>query len=791
MKFIKESKNYNNNYINKLSNKFDLDPELIKLLFARGFDNEKKIENFLNPSLANFHNPFLLKNMREVVEKINFYVKENKKITIVGDYDTDGICASAILYKYFESIGKKVDTFLPQRLLDGYGLSFDTVDKIIATYSPDLIITVDCGISSYKEVEYCKEKGVDIIITDHHDIPDIVPDTLVVNAKLPDQLYPFSELCGAGISFKLVQALSGLENALKYTAIASLATVADIVPLVDENRAIVYYGIKMQNDHLPIGVKKLIKKIDLKLPINTSNISFKLAPKLNAPGRMGDASIAYNIFIEKDEKTINNNINKLLSLNDDRILQTNKIFEDCVNRLKGVNVSSMGAIVLWDDDWEGGVLGIICSKLVERYNRPVCLLSLNDQEYKGSIRSIKAVNVYDTLNEIKDVILRFGGHSQAGGLSVEKGKIEDFAKAFNDVILKKYDLNDFIEPKKYDLDVPKNISIDFLKQLDRFEPFGLANEKPVFKLDLNNVKANRLPSFPQHIKLKYEGLDLMAFNCGHLFYNLNSMCNKQALLDINVDTFKNKQQIKGIVRCFNFAPLTGFKKSEIPASNYLGNMSFLTEKRPNNFKYLEINEAEMSNVIKELTSNNYGTIIATYDFKKYQNIVKNIKNIFNFELYNLTDFTGLNTLIFAPNKDVDFSNYKNVVFLEQPICDGRVFSIPNSNIYVVNSPCALDFYKNISFDRRTFGLYHNAIKSAISNKVTASNDFEYYIKLKALNPQFKNISFVQFTFVILVLKELGILCQTDNFMLQFTEVKSDLKNSTIFNNMMLICKLNK
>lgn len=789
MKFIKETKNYNNKEIQRLSERFDLDPELIKLLFVRGFDSEEKIENFLNPSLTNFHNPFLLKNMREVVDKIKSYVAQNKHITIVGDYDTDGICASSILYKYFESVGVKVDTFLPQRLLDGYGLSFDTIDKIISLYSPDLIITVDCGISSYKEVEYCKEKGVDIIITDHHDIPDVLPDTLVINAKMTDQLYPFRELCGAGVAFKLVQALTSLENALQYTAIASLATVADIVPLVDENRAIVYYGIKMQEKYLPVGVKKLIKKIDLKLPINTSNISFKLSPRLNAPGRMGDASIAYKIFVENDEKVINQNINTLLQLNDDRITETNKIFEDCVNRLKGVKVSKLGAIVLWDDNWEGGVLGIICSKLVEKFNRPVCLLSLNDQEYKGSVRSIKAVNVYDSLNEIKDVILRFGGHNQAGGLSVEKDRIEDFAKRFKDIILKKYNLNDFIEPKTYDLDVPKNLSIDFLKQLERFEPFGLNNEKPIFKLDINNIKANRLPSFPQHLKLKYDGIDIMAFNSGHLFYNLNSMCNKQILLDINIDTFKNKQHIKGVVRNFNFSALNGYKKSEIPGANYLENLIHISEKKPENFHYIQLNEGECINVINDLTKNAYGTVVITYDFKKYQNVAKNAKNISNYELYNLNDLTGLNTIIFAPNSQVDYGCFENVIFLENPICDGVLYRIKDAKIYVSNSTFQHSFFKNLSFDRRVFGLYHNAIKSAIENKLVASNSFEYFVKIKSLNPQLKNINYVQFVFVIMVLKELGILCQTKENMIQFTGAKSDLKNSVIFNNAMLLSKI--
>lgn len=789
MKYIKNVVNYNNELIETLSKKFSLDPEIIKLLFSRGFDNEQKIENFLNPSITNFYNPFLLKNMREVVDKINYYLNNNKKITIVGDYDTDGICATAILYKYFESIGHKVNYFLPQRLLDGYGLSNDTIDKIIDLYSPDLIITVDCGISCYKEVEYCKQKGIDIIITDHHDIPDIIPNTLVVNAKLVDQIYPFKELCGAGVAFKLVQAMAGLETALKLTSIASLATIADIVPLVDENRAIVYYGLKYQNEQLPNGVKKLIKKIDLKMPICSGDVSFKLSPKLNAPGRMGDASIAFKIFIEHDEKVINENIKKLLELNDSRISETNKIFDDCIKKLNGVQTSKLGAIVLWDNNWEGGVLGIICSKLVERYNRPVCLLSLNDHEYKGSVRSVHAVNVHDVLNEIKDVLLRFGGHSQAGGLSVEKNKINLFAKKFNDTILSKYNIDDFLEPKKYDLDVPKNISIDFLQQINRLEPFGLGNEKPVFKLDINNVKATRLPNFPQHIKIKCNNLDLMAFNSGHLFYNLNSICNKQALVDLNIDTFKNKSRVKGLVRGFSFSPLSGYKKSEIPAANYLKQLEYLNIKKPTNFHYIEVNETEIFNVINNITTSKFGTIVVTYDFNKYQKAVKVLNNISNYELYNLTDFTGVNTLIFAPETGDNLGLYENIVLLDYPICDGFLYNNCGSKIYVSGSDYNYKIVNSVSTDRKTFAIYHNAIKTAINSHITATNQFEYFLKLKAINPQYKALSFTQFCFVIMVLKELNILKISDNFSLEFTEVKSELKNSSIYNNISLISKI--
>lgn len=788
MKFIKNNDiQFNEKNVEIMSKKFNFDKEIIRLLFARGFDTEEKISDFLNPQITNLYNPFLLKNMKEVVEKIRFYIANNKRITIVGDYDTDGISASAILYKYFQSIGVNVDVFLPQRLLDGYGLSNDTIDKIINLYNPDLIITVDCGISCHDEVEYCKQKGIDIIITDHHDIPDVIPETLVINAKLPNQMYPFSSLCGAGVALKLVQALAGLEEALKYTSIASIATVADIVPIVDENRAIVYYGLKMQNENLPKGLKQLAKQVDIKLPFTTSDISFKLSPKLNAPGRMGDASISFKVFVEDDDKLLKQYISQLIETNEERIYQTNKIYDECLEMLKGVNISKLGAIVLYGDNWEGGVLGIICSKLVEKFNRPVCLLSLNDQEYKGSVRSIQGINIYNILNSIKHILLRFGGHNQAGGLSLKKENIDEFKRLFNDEVLKNYDESYFILNKKYDLNLPENISVEFMQQLERLEPFGLGNEKPIFLMNLNNSKATRLTNFPQHIKIKQDKFEIMAFNMGHLYYNLSSNCNKYALVELNLEKYKNTTKVKGTVRKLEFSQLHSVKKSDIPTANYLQQLEYIKEPKPLNYSVNTITN-DLIGKLNDLTTNSFGTVVVTYNFAEYQNIVKNVKNIANFEMFNLNNVTGINTLIFAPYSDVDFSIFSNIVFVDMPLCDGFLYHLNNENIFVANNNYNINIYKNVNADRGVFIKYHKAIKDAINKGVKETNLIDYFSAIKRLNPQYNSLNFKQFVFVVMVLKELGILIDSAGE-LTFTDIKNDLKNSTIFNNVALFNKL--
>ena len=464
MEFISkvDNLNFNAKEITRTAQKFNLCEDIVKLFFARGIDSDDKIDKYLNAGVTSLYNPFLLKNMQEVVDKIKYYVLAKKKILIMGDYDTDGISASAILYKYFLSIGIEASVFLPNRFVDGYGLTIDSLDKVKSMYNPDLIITVDCGITCVEEIAYCKKLGIDIIVTDHHDVPSITPDTLIINPKLEGQLYPFKELCGAGVALKLVHALAGLEEALKYTTIATLATVADIVPLLDENRAIVKLGLENQKQQLPKGLKKLCSELKISLPLSSTDISFKLAPKINATGRMGDAIISFNLYVKNDEQDIRDNIDMLVALNDRRVVETNNIFASACEMLEDTNVSRLGMIVLYNESWESGVLGIICSKLVEKYNKPVCLLSIVDGEYKGSCRSIPGVNIFEALTSVSDLLIRFGGHNQAGGLSIEKKNLKEFRTRINEYVLAHTNEDDLITRKYYDMDISnKEISPEF------------------------------------------------------------------------------------------------------------------------------------------------------------------------------------------------------------------------------------------------------------------------------------------------------------------------------------------
>ncbi len=781
---INNQQTFDENLITKYASEFGLHKDVIRLLFCRGITQKEQITEFLHPSLSAFYDPFKLKNMTEVVARIKQAISDNKRIVILGDYDTDGISASAILYKYFKSKGVNVNVFLPNRLLDGYGLTIETLDKIFTLYNPELIITVDCGISCATEVDYCLSKGVDIIVTDHHDIPDTIPNTLVINAKLPNQEYPFSELCGAGVAFKLVQALGGLDEALDYITIASLATVADIVPLVDENRAIVFYGLKNQ-DNLPFGLKQLCKTLKISMPLCSTDIAYKLAPKINASGRMGDASVSFKLYVEENKKLVSEYIAELLEINEHRVSETNIIYESALEKLANVNISKLGAITLYDEKWESGVLGIICSKLVEKFNKPVCLLSIVDGEFKGSCRSISGISITDILNKLKHLLIRFGGHNQAGGLSVTRENIDEFCNQFNNEVLQNYSQYLLPTPKTYDMEVTAPVSIDLLDDLQKLEPFGLANETPIFKVTLPpNTLAQRMPNHPNHLKLKAYNIEILGFSLGEYYNNFNSNCRKDLLCNLYCETYNKRKQIKATIRSMHFSSLNTLKNKETALANYL--LTFLA--KLNTPKTLVNNRVKLLKAktwiqeVNELTKKAFGTLIVANNFDSYKKCINKIKNIYNYELYSINDEKGLNTIVLSPENIKNFKNYTNVVFLDFPLCDEYIYNLPNENIFVVDKEYPFNSLTTISNSRDIFALYHNAIKVAIKVDTRAINMYDYYTKLRALNPQISLLRYDQFVFVYMVLTELKIISKTNEFSLQYNSgVKEQLNNSSIYN----------
>ena len=457
---------------------------LVRALSARGASTKEQIERFLNPSAEQFHDPFLLNDMDRAVDRIKLALDTAEKICIFGDYDVDGICATAMLTDYFRSVGANVCYHIPLRTEEGYGMSIAAVERLYEQ-GVGLIITVDNGISAVKEIAYCRELGIDVIVTDHHIPPETLPDCIaVVSHTAPNSRYPSSILCGAGTAFKLLHALSGLDAAMKYVSLAGLASVADVVPLVDENRVFVKLGLAAINEgRCCIGLTRLLESIPTaKRPYNTCNLGFAVAPRLNASGRMKDASLSVELFLSAEPSRIDGMIEELNRLNELRQRDEAEILADALELLKGQDLSLKRALVLFRPEWNGGVIGSAASRILETFHRPTILICETNGVLKGSARSIDGVNIHDALNAVKDCFIRFGGHAKAAGITLERERLEEFERRLDAYLAESYPASAFAACKEYEFELPVDaVNEELIAEFSRLAPFGEGNPSPVFR----------------------------------------------------------------------------------------------------------------------------------------------------------------------------------------------------------------------------------------------------------------------------------------------------------------------
>ena len=409
------------NKIQEISKKYQISELLAKILLNRNIDTDDKIEKFLYPKLEDLNSPYLFKDMEKAVNRIEKALSGKEKITIYGDYDVDGITSITVLKSFLDEIDANVDYYLPNRLSEGYGLNNLALDKIKEN-GTQLLITVDCGISAYNEVAYAKSLGMDVIVTDHHECPEILPEAIaVIDAKRNDDTYPFNSLAGVGVSFKLVQAVCEklklpAETYLKYLDIVCLGTVADIVPLIEENRVIVKYGLETMKKTKNVGLKALIETSGYK-SIDSSAISFGLAPRMNACGRMGQAEIALKMLLTNDENEAKQIAEKLQVMNRERQEIERIIMQDAVEIIQKKHMENENVIVVGNENWHHGVIGIVASKITEAYYKPSILICFEGEDGKGSGRSIDGFDLHEALSACGEYLLKYGGHEMAIGLT--------------------------------------------------------------------------------------------------------------------------------------------------------------------------------------------------------------------------------------------------------------------------------------------------------------------------------------------------------------------------------------
>lgn len=471
-----------------LADSLNISEVLAKLLFLREIKTFSQAKYFFRPTIESLHNPFLMHGMESAAKRVILALTENQPICIYGDYDVDGTCSTALLYMFLKKLGANVDFYIPRRLNEGYGLSIDGIDAIKELNNAKLLITVDCGITAIEETEYANKLGMDVIICDHHQPKDELPNALAVLDPLKPQCqYPFKYLSGAGVAFKLAQGISEKigrrDLPLKYLDLVALAGAADIVPLMDENRILVKEGLDQINDNPRPGIRALIESSSLQPGnLNSGQIVFTLAPRINAVGRLGDAKRAVELLITESIDEARTLAKVLETENYERRKIDVDTFDNALQLVENsIDFDNELAIVLHQEEWHPGVIGIVASRLVEKYYRPTIMLTTIDGIAKGSARSITNFNIYDALQKCEDMLIHFGGHQAAAGLAVELDKLKEFKDKFNQIVRESIKEEDLLPEVTIDAKIKlSEITPKFLRILDQFSPFGPENMRPVF-----------------------------------------------------------------------------------------------------------------------------------------------------------------------------------------------------------------------------------------------------------------------------------------------------------------------
>ena len=530
--------------VNELKSKYNISELLATILVNKNITTQKEINEFLNPTRNDFFDPFLMNDMDIAIKRIKKAIENQEKVIIYGDYDVDGITSITVLKSFLKDVGLDVDYYIPNRLEEGYGLNKNAIDEI-AKKEYKLMITVDCGISAIEEVDYANSLGIEVIITDHHEPGDELPNALaVVDNKRKDNKYPFRELAGVGVAFKVSQALAQSMNIreeeyLKYLDIVCVGTISDIVPLVSENRVITKLGLKLVKQTRNMGLRAIINSSGYS-QINSTTISFGVAPRINACGRMGKAEQALKLLLSKDIYEVNKLTQELNSYNRERQEIEKEIFENVLTKIEQNNLAKNRTIVVGGENWHHGVIGIVSSKITEKYFKPSILLSFEeDGTGKGSGRSIPGFDLHEALMKCENCLEKFGGHSMAVGLTIKKENLEQFYNEFEKIAEENKTEN--IVPiinvdAKIELDKIDKSVVEDLKQL---EPFGEANKTPTFALKNIRIDSIRALSEGKHLKLTLREnnqiINAIGFNIGELAeaYKIGDKIDIAGVLEIN------------------------------------------------------------------------------------------------------------------------------------------------------------------------------------------------------------------------------------------------------------------
>lgn len=789
-----------------LSKKMNVSPEISQILNNRGINDEKDAEIFMNPSLEYLRDPFLMKDMKKATDRIKKAIENKERIYIYGDYDVDGVSSTSILYIYFKSIGFPVKYYIPNRLEEGYGINEDAVKKI-SNDGCDLIITVDCGITSVKEVELASELGIDVIITDHHECQSDIPNAYaIVNPKQEDCNYPFDMLCGCGVAFKMIQALTDEEefktSMFDYLEIVTLATICDIVPLIDENRIIVKNGLKLMKEGKNLGLRELIKVCGIETSkIGSSHIGYSVGPRINASGRLGYSYLGVQLFTTDVEDEAKEIANILETKNIERQMIESKMYKEAEDIIaSNEDYLDDKVLVVANEGWQHGIIGIVASKLTEKYYKPTILLTIEDGEATGSARSIKGFSIFDALVSCKDLMNKFGGHEQAAGLALNAENIDELRRRINEIADYNLSKEDLIENIKVEYELEEeSATLDLVDDLHKLEPFGLSNPSPRFIMrDLLLTNVYRMGKNKQHLKLiceKEKSYECVGFNMAYLADNFQEGDKIDILFQVDENNFNNEKKVQFLLKDIRLS---------YPKSAILNNLSLkLFEKispmDKNHIYNIDLNENDL------LINTDGNKNINIFDYIKEDTlIITNTLNGFYRALsdISLTDLEyGINynyiheknkkvQLIFSPNIDkIDLKRYNSIILYDF-LYNKVEYSYLNKNI--LNSKNIIKYYSDED------KIY---LKNIMDNIIPSREEFiniykqmlvskELLINLIELKRVFKLLPLKTFI-IIKVFKELNLLDFKINYeentiyiyLLEKPDKKLNLDESIILNNL--------
>lgn len=656
MKYISRTKN-ESPVDNELAEKHRISRIAAQIIANRGL-NDDCLEEFLHPDFNRLLSPFEFDAMGEVCERIEAAIAQREQIAVYSDYDTDGICAAAIMYHCLSKLGAKPIMYVPDRFTEGYGTNPDAIKGLCKEAS--LIITVDCGIRSVSDVELARSMGVDVIIADHHECGELPKTPYILNPKRPNENYPFKELCGAGIAFKLAFALLE-EEAFALADIAAVATIADMVPLVGENRIIASCGISKINQDPNRGIKALAEaaSYDYK-KIKSADIGFGLSPRINAAGRMASGRIALDMLLADNDEEAKLKAEQLCRLNSQRQAMQKSVISKCMEQAELQNLSKTKIIIVKAPEFDEGVVGLAASGIANKYNRPAVVFKQKDGILTGSARSIEGIDIYAVLNSCSDLFIKFGGHEQAAGLTMDEANFDELIRRASLYIEKNYENEVFVRKIIFDAKInPDDVTLEDVEGLSVLEPFGIGNEKPEFLMMGAKISAiRRIGQDGAHAKMKANGkLDLVYFSAPKLAEDTSA----DIAGELSINEFNSNKSVQMIVDSFSVktSPQNIDKKDFVrgfPSQIRALNAILSAPEKYELFKSVD----KWREALLKSTSDPIGTVVCVNSLIGLSAF--NAMQISDMEVYYgyMPKFTSENAVIIAADNEKAVKNFCNI-----------------------------------------------------------------------------------------------------------------------------------